>query len=86
MACAIGAGAKLSTVCTVERTVSGGVNTFIIHHPDGGFRKFAFGDEGMNTDGAAEVVVNADAASGMLNVSVENDRYRIPLETDPETR
>ncbi|MEM6907699.1 MAG: hypothetical protein AAF494_03380 [Pseudomonadota bacterium] len=43
--CAIGSGAKLSDGCILEG-IDGG-NGFVIHHPDGGFRRFERDPEGQ---------------------------------------
>ncbi|GMN01327.1 hypothetical protein MTsPCn3_00570 [Erythrobacter sp. MTPC3] len=84
--CAIGTGADFSPVCTLERTVIDGADVFVVHHPDGGFRLFAFDEGGIRSvDGAAEVRVNVDADPAMrvVEFSVAQDRYRIPAEPSP---
>ncbi len=75
--CAIGAGAGFSPVCTLEQASEGEI---VIHHPDGGFRRFArMEDSGglVPLDGAEPLVPEpgvADAGS----FAVGADRYRIP--------
>lgn len=77
IACAIGAQADFADACTLE-TVAGG-SQIIIHHPDGGFRRF-------NTDPAAGTLVPVDGAEPLvieesgdaLQVAIGPDRYRIP--------
>ena len=76
--CAIGAGAAFSPVCTLERV--GGIETFVIHHPDGGFRRFVIDPaSGMPTprDGADQLVAE-QGENGALQFAVGADRYRIP--------
>lgn len=77
--CALGAGAALSDVCTLE-VVSGGAE-IVIHHPDGGFRRLAR-DLATGTltprDGADPLVQEAGADSA-LAFAIGADRYRIPL-------
>ncbi|MHA7818484.1 MAG: hypothetical protein ACX930_02430 [Erythrobacter sp.] len=83
--CAIGPGAELRRVCTLEELPQA---QFVIHHPDGGFRRFVNEDEGMNVaDGADPIGMSVveDDESPMLELSVGNDRYRIPQDLVPQT-
>ena len=77
--CAIGAGADMAAVCTLERAEGGEI---VIHHPDGGFRRFQ-----QDTDSAtlspldgAETAVMQDGEGSALAFAVGDDRYRIPPE------
>ena len=76
--CAIGAGADFSPVCTLELVEAG--DELVIHHPDGGFRRFSrVAETGalVPLDGAEPLVPEpgvADAGS----FAVGADRYRIP--------
>lgn len=77
--CAIGAGVDMAAVCTLERAEGGEI---VIHHPDGGFRRFL-----RDTDSAtlslldgAESLVMAKGDGGALAFAVGEDRYRIPPE------
>jgi hypothetical protein len=78
--CAIGAGAELSSVCTLEQVA--GTQEFVIHHPDGGFRRL-LRDPATGAlaplDGA-EPMASAQADGGALQFSVGQDRYSIPAE------
>jgi hypothetical protein len=77
IACAIGAGAEFSPVCKLEKL--GPTGEFVIHHPDGGFRRFLMVDGEINaSDGAGEVEVVADASQDHVEIAVEGDRYRVP--------
>jgi hypothetical protein len=76
--CAIGAGAELSPVCTLEQVA--GTNEIVIHHPDGGFKRLirdtATGDLAP-LDGADPLVI--EQGSG-VQFAVGADRYSIPPE------
>ncbi len=83
IACAIGAGAEFSPVCTLEKV--GGEGAFVVHHPDGGFRRFRIANGAIvASDGAAAVEVLADISHAHVEIAVETDRYRIP--NPPENR
>jgi hypothetical protein len=73
--CAIGAGADLEAVCTLEQVA--GTDEIVIHHPDGGFRRFARSADGamlMPLDGAEPLVPQGEDP---LQFSVDEDRYAI---------
>jgi hypothetical protein len=78
--CAIGDAADLASVCTLEKVA--GSAEFVIHHPDGGFRRFTR-DPATGAiaplDGAAPLVLQA-GEGGALTFAVEEDRYSIPPE------
>jgi hypothetical protein len=81
ISCALGPGVGFSTSCAIERSRDAdGTYRMIVRHPDGGFRRFEVGADNVivASDGAdiAEVSVTGEAAE----VSVGEDRYRIPLE------
>ena len=75
--CAIGEGAEFASDCTLERVSGGG--QIVIHHPDGGFRRFRY-DPAAGTvlplDGAEPLVI--EEGQGALQFAVGPDRYRIP--------
>ena len=78
--CAIGPGAEFSRVCTLEALSDG---TFIIHHPDGGFRRFGPDDNGkLDTADGADTLISdeIDEASGTREFALEVDRYRVPAD------
>ena len=65
--------------CTVERHVTGGALTLVVRHPDGGFRRFDVLTDGRGVataDGADLALVRL--ADGGIEVSVGEDRYRLP--------
>ena len=75
--CAIGPGAEYSSVCTFELIAD---DEFVIHHPDGGFRRFVFNDAGLlsASDGAEPVLeerINVEA--GIWEFQLNIDRYRM---------
>ncbi|MEQ5786523.1 hypothetical protein J3454_01305 [Erythrobacter sp. NFXS35] len=75
--CAIGAGADLSPVCTME-WVSGSAEV-VLHHPDGGFRRLARDPASgalAPLDGADPLVPEASAGE-VEQFAVGADRYRI---------
>ncbi|MDZ4139704.1 MAG: hypothetical protein U0995_04825 [Erythrobacter sp.] len=76
--CAIGAGADLSPVCTLEMVA--GAREIVIHHPDGGFRRLSR-DLATGTlaplDGA-EALVPEQVESEALQFVIGADRYSIP--------
>ncbi len=56
--CAIGPGAELNRVCTLERIDGDGIELFLVHHPDGSFRRLGFDRDALAwsaIDGAAEI-------------------------------
>ena len=77
--CAIGAGAELTSECTLERVADSEGERVVIHHPNGGFRRFRIeGDTLSASDGADEVEELRDAGADGVEIAVGNDRYLIP--------
>ncbi|QFT78040.1 hypothetical protein [Erythrobacter sp. THAF29] len=78
IACAIGPGAQLENACILELA---GEDSFVIHHPDGSFRRFEVTDNppSIALADSAEVVTHAslDEASGRFDVTVGDDRYEV---------
>lgn len=77
--CAIGAGVDMAAVCTLERAEG---DEIVIHHPDGGFRRFLRDSAGGTLaplDGA-ESLVMTEGEGAALAFAVGEDRYRIPPE------
>ena len=74
--CAIGAGAALSPVCTLERVGS----DIILHHPDGGFRRLirdpATG--GLAPRDGAETLVPEQRGAEAIAFAIDADRYLVP--------
>lgn len=77
--CAIGPGAELTPVCTLERVSA---EEFVIHHPDGGFRKFVREESDpaifLPADGAEPLMIeNATDGSGMIVFTLGTSRYQL---------
>jgi len=69
--CAIGVGAEMGPDCIGERLTSGDSQQFIIHHPDGSFRRFEFlpDDAGIGlADGAGELLQERDGDTLLLTI------------------
>ena len=78
--CAIGAAAKLETVCDIDREETADGLSLTIHHRDGGFRRLLITSDGRGVvaaDGAsvASVIPLGDHE---IEVVIENDRYHLP--------
>ncbi len=76
--CAIGAGADYSSVCTLERVGEG--QEFLIHHPDGGFRRIAVDQKSgrvISLDGAEKVTGHPASNLGDEHFSIGPDGYVI---------
>ncbi len=79
--CAIGPGSDFSNVCTLEVTAPG---AFVIHHPDGGFRRFVLSEDEAATlsvaDGAEPIVSETfDEGTQIIEFDLEVDRYRLDM-------
>ncbi len=80
--CAIGPGSEFSNVCVAERVSA---DAFVIHHPDGGFRRFTLSEDGEQSiavaDGAEPVTYErTDPQTGVLEFGLTVDRYRLNLD------
>lgn len=78
--CAIGAGADFSPDCTLEQIT--GTPQIVIHHPDGGFRRFARDPAtgALASRDGAEALVPQAGEGGAVQFAVGGDRYRFPPE------
>ena len=82
--CALGGAKDFAPDCTREVTKGPDGETWIVRHPDGGFRRFVLIDNGARiatADGADEV--QAERVGADLEVRVAGERYRFPAA--PET-
>ncbi|MEM8726662.1 MAG: hypothetical protein AAGE86_14185 [Pseudomonadota bacterium] len=88
--CAIGPGAEYSDVCTLEAVAaiaSDAGDAFLLHTPDGSFRRVAFDreqNEWSATDGADGIAVieertSGDSPGGHFILEIAGDRYIVPL-------
>jgi hypothetical protein len=87
--CALGGAADFQRDCQVEETEVDGAKILVVHHPDGGFRRFTVltDGRGLATAAGAEQA-ETSVADGRLDVSVGSDRYRFPatIRADDGTR
>lgn len=79
--CALAGAADFKADCTAERGDGG----LIVRHPDGGFRRFAFGegDNRIRPADGAEAARWRELADGRVEVVVGRDRYVLRLEAEP---
>ena len=78
VSCAIGADADFAEVCTLESVAGGG--EFVIHHPDGGFRRVEYDRETdeIGVVGGADTLRLSDASTAdIAEFAIGADRYRI---------
>ena len=76
IACAINGGAMAANACTVARDPDG---VLTIRDPDGGFHRLRPSKDGFTTaDGAGWAKVTP-LDSGMIEVAIGGDRYRLPV-------
>jgi len=77
--CSVGGARWFLKECAVEQAEDEGKTVLVVHHPDGGFRRFEVLTDGRGlavADGAEEAYT--EVVSGRLDVSVGSDRYRFP--------
>lgn len=80
--CALGPGAAFTRDCTLEAATAPEEAVFVIHHPDGVFRRFILSratGEFVMADGAEALDAFTDQ-DGTVELTVSKDRYRIPPE------
>jgi len=85
VACALGSETEFAEKCDVERVQNGEKRELVLRHPDGGFRRFEIVTDGRGliaADGAEQAVVTP-LADGRIQLSVGDDRYRIPATIKP---
>lgn len=83
IACAVDGATALTPVCRVERSETDGQLWLVVHHPDGGFRRFVVMHDGTGlavADGAQ--TATTAWVNGMLDVRVGADIYRFPAHAD----
>jgi hypothetical protein len=85
VACALGSDTEFAQKCDVERVQNGDRRELVLRHPDGGFRRFEIVTDGRGliaADGAEQAVVTP-LEDGRIQLSVGDDRYRIPATIKP---
>ena len=84
--CAIGGAQWFLRECEVEKSQDDdGAKVLVVHHPDGGFRRFTVMTDGSGlatTDGA--VAADSAIVEDRLDVRVGDDRYRFPATVRPK--
>ena len=78
--CAIGLATKMTMDCRLEKVRKGKFISYVVRHPDGGFRRLVFAPGGkalVPADGADEAT--SVVTKGAIEVTIEQDHYRIPL-------
>jgi len=81
--CAIGAGADYSPVCSLEQAADETGAFFLLHHPDGGFRRVQLDAQTGDLralDGAHEVRDRSTGSQGVREFVIADDRYLVPVE------
>ena len=80
IACALDGAADFAQACSVERARASGGLMLIVRHPNGGFRRLQVTSDGRGVVAAdgADAVASA-LAGGLLEVSIDGDRYRLPV-------
>jgi hypothetical protein len=79
IACALGDAKTFTSACVIERSQQGGKSVLVIHHPDGGFRRFevlADGHSLASLDGADKVEATPNAKD--TEITVGDDHYLLP--------
>lgn len=79
IACAIGEGAQFADVCTLERVAQDG-STFLIHGPDGSFRRLMIDSEtgDFGAEDGADTLEIVEQDGTLAEFTIAGDRYRIP--------
>lgn len=78
--CAIGVGAEMGPDCIGEQVAGTDGQYFVIHHPDGSFRRFEMlpDDAGIGlADGAG--VLSQEMSGDQLLISVDDAQYLLPI-------
>lgn len=80
--CALGGSERFERTCSTEQINADGAKLLVIHHPDGGFRRFDILTDGRGlapADGFDETRI-AVREGGMIEVSSGDDVYRLPAQ------
>lgn len=83
LSCRLAGQAAFADGCTLEWLPgrAGADRPFLIHHADGGFRRFALSADGSSLDVAdgSQPLTGEGPSGGVLTVQVGGDAYRLPL-------
>ncbi len=86
--CAIGPGAQWTRNCLVDRSDGPDGSVLTLRHPDGGFRRFRIVTDGRGlipADGAEKANI-ALIDGGKIELTIANDRYRLPATVEAARR
>lgn len=78
--CAPAGATRFLKDCRIDRVAGANGLELTVHHPDGSFRRLLVTDDGRGVvaaDGAAPAIVSIQG-DNLIEVKVENDRYRLP--------
>lgn len=78
--CALAGAVSFAASCMVDRADAAGLVVLTMRHPDGGFRRLLVTQDGRGVtaaDGADPATV-AVIAGNLIEVSIADDRYRLP--------
>lgn len=84
--CSVDGAADMTQSCTLERVDGPEGQILVVHHPEGGFRRFRIVRDGRGVvpaDGAEPSRLFI-AAENMIDVMVGGDRYRFPATIGPK--
>ena len=80
--CALEGSERFERTCSTEQIKADGAKLLVIHHPDGGFRRFEILTDGRGlapADGFDETRISV-REGGMIEVSSGDDVYRLPAQ------
>ncbi len=80
--CALEGSERFERTCSTEQINADGAKILVIHHPDGGFRRFDILTDGRGlapADGFDETRISV-REGGMIEVSSGDDVYRLPAQ------
>ena len=75
--CAPAGAGDFQRDCTIERLQGAEGTILTVRHPDGGFRRLL-----VTADGVEQAVVTP-LGTGMIEVAIGNNRYRLPATVKP---
>lgn len=80
--CALEGSERFERTCSTQQVNTDGARLLVIHHPDGGFRRFDILTDGRGlapADGFDETRISV-RDDGMIEVSSGDDVYRLPAQ------
>lgn len=87
IACGLGGATELAQQCRLERTVVESVQTFVVRHPDGSFRRLVASADGQHLEAADGADASQSALKGdRYEVILGDSRYVIPVKANEPAR